>query len=169
MNGRRRITVANPSYFGSVNGVPPNTLRPIGISLPFNNPNGLFYKTFVNKDQVLSNLKNLLLTAKGERYFQMDFGTNLRKILFENISDEEDFKENIRNEIQSAIGLWLPYLVIQSLEVQLNMTDDGRIDDPSHAIGILLRVSIQNTNIYLPIRIFISETATIRIIEEANN
>jgi hypothetical protein len=49
------------------------------------------------------------------------------------------------------------------------MTEDGRIDDPSHAIGIFLRVLISGTNIYLPIRIFISETATIRVIEEAQN
>lgn len=162
MANRRKLRI------NSITGVSTST-KPIGISLPFNNPNGIFRPTFINRDQVMSNLKNLLLTSKGERYFQPDFGTDLKRILFENISDEEDFKDSIKNEIQSAISFWLPYLLVQELTVNLNMSDDGRVDDPTHAIGIKLRVTIENTNIYLPIRIFISETATIRIIEEAQN
>jgi len=42
--------------------------KPIGITIPFNNPNGIFNQSFTNVRQVLSNLKNLLLTARGERY-----------------------------------------------------------------------------------------------------
>jgi hypothetical protein len=114
-------------------------------------------------------LKNLLLTAKGERYFEPEFGTDIRAVLFENITDEEEFSTRLRGEIEGAISRWLPYLLITELTVNLNMTEDGRIDDPSHAIGIFLRVLISGTNIYLPIRIFISETATIRVIEEAQN
>lgn len=147
----------------------PGTIKPIGVTLPFNNPNGIFNKSFTNKEQVLSNLKNLLLTSKGERYFEPDFGTDIKTILFENISDEDDFSARIRGEISSAITRWLPYLVITQLSVNLNMSEDGRVDDPNHAVGIFLRVLISGTNIYLPIRIFISETATIRVIEEAQN
>lgn len=147
----------------------PGATKPIGITLPFNNPNGIFTKSFTNKEQVLSNLKNLLLTAKGERYFEPEFGTDIRTILFENISDEEEFSTSLRGEIEGAISKWLPYLSIVELVVNLNMTQDGRIDDPDHAVGIFLRVLISGTNIYLPIRIFISETATIRVIEEAQN
>lgn len=169
MTNRRKLLVDATEFVGDRNTVANRITRPIGVGLPFNDPNGVFRPTYINKDQVMSNLKNLLLTAKGERYFQPDFGTELRRILFENISDEEDFKERIRNDIQGAIGYWLPYLVVQEISVDLNVSDDGRVADPDHAIGIRLRVSIENTNIYLPIRIFISETATIRIIEEARN
>lgn len=147
----------------------PGTIKPIGVTIPFNNPNGIFFKSFTNKDQVLSNLKNLLLTAKGERYFEPDFGTDIRSILFENITDEQEFSNRLRGEITSAITRWLPYLVISEITVNLNVSEDGRVYDPDHAVGIFLRVLISGTNIYLPIRIFISETATIRVIEEAQN
>ena len=59
--------------------------------------------------------------------------------------------------------------MISELRVELNLTEDGRPDDPNHAVGIFLRVIVSGTNIYLPIRIFISETATIRLTEEAQN
>lgn len=147
----------------------PGTIKPIGVTIPFNNPNGIFFNSFTNKDQVLSNLKNLLLTAKGERYFEPDFGTDIRSILFENITDEQEFSNRLRGEITSAITRWLPYLVISEITVNLNVSEDGRVYDPDHAVGIFLRVLISGTNIYLPIRIFISETATIRVIEEAQN
>lgn len=145
------------------------TVKPIGVTLPFNNPNGVFNMSLTNKEQVLSNLKNLLLTAKGERYFQPEFGTDIRTVLFENITDEEEFSTRLRGEIESAISTWLPYLLVTNLDINLNMSEDGRVYEPDHAVGIFLRVLISGTNIYLPIRIFISETATIRVIEEAQN
>jgi hypothetical protein len=46
------------------------------------------------------------------------------------------------------------------------MTEDGRVNDPSHAIGIKLELQIVGTNIYLPIQIFISDTGNLSI-EEA--
>ena len=63
----------------------------IGVTIPFNNPNGVFYQSTLNREQLFSNLRNLLLTAKGERYFLPDFGTEIRYILFENITDEDVF------------------------------------------------------------------------------
>lgn len=157
---RKTIIINEPS--SSIN----RYTNPIGVTIPFNNPNGVFYQSYTNRIQVFSNVKNLLLTAKGERYMQPDFGTELRFILFENISSEDAFAERIRGEIISAINTWLPYLSIKSLEVNLNMTDDGRVDDPNHAVGIKMELQIVGTNIYLPIQIFISDTGNLTI-EEA--
>lgn len=158
---RRKTIITNPTRDIRT----PERIKPIGVLLPFNDTKGLFTYSYTNKDQVYSNLKNLLLTAKGERYFEPEFGTDIRTVLFENITDEEEFKDRLRGEIESAINQWLPYLIIQTIDISLNMTNDGRVDDPNHAVGIYLRVLISGTNIYLPIRIFISETATIRIEE----
>ena len=168
---RRKTVIIDPVTLAGnqADFITPVTTKPIGVSLPFNNPSGIFFKTVTNRDQVLSNLKNLLLTAKGERYFQPEFGTDIRRVLFEYISDESQFKNSLKGEIESAIGRWLPYLFITQLTVTLNMSEDGRVVDPNHVVGIFLRVSIKGTNIYLPIRIFISEMATIRITEEAQN
>jgi phage baseplate assembly protein W len=143
--------------------------KPIGVTIPFNNPNGIFFQSYTNRVQVFSNLKNLLSTAKGERYMLPDFGTELRYILFENITTEEDFIERIDTTIRDAIGTWMPYLLIENLNVNLNLAEDGRVDEPDHAIGITLQVKIVGTNIYLPIQIFISVTGNLNIQEAVYN
>lgn len=143
--------------------------KPIGVTIPFNNPNGIFFQSYTNRNQVFSNLKNLLLTAKGERYMLPEFGTNIRTILFENISNEEEFTSSLKNEISDSLGTWMPYILIEELEVNINMSEDGRVDDPTHAVGITLNVSITGTNIYLPIQIFISVTGNLTIQEAVYN
>lgn len=159
---RKSIIINEPS--SSINYY----TKPIGVTIPFNNPNGIFFQSYTNRVQVYSNVKNLLLTAKGERYELPDFGTELRYILFENISDETEFIEKIKGEIIDALTTWIPYVGITQLDVKFNMADDGRVDDPTHAIGIFLELKIVGTNIYLPIQIFISDTGNLRI-QEAQN
>jgi phage baseplate assembly protein W len=144
-------------------------VKPIAVTIPFNNPNGIFYQSYTNKVQVFSNLKNLLMTAKGERYMLADFGTDLKFILFENITTEEDFLDRIDATIREALSLWMPFILIQKLEVKLNLSEDGRVDEPDHAIGIRLEVKIADTNIYLPIQIFISATGNLQIEEALYN
>ena len=84
------------------------------------------------------------------------------------INTEEELSESIKGDIISAITTWLPYLNVTRLDVNFNMYDDGRVDDPYHAIGIFLELKIVGTNIYLPIQIFISDTGNLRI-QEAQN
>ena len=55
----------------------------IGVSLPFNKP---FNSTYSTKDQIKSNLINLILTTRGERVMNPLFGTGLRDFLFEGIT-----------------------------------------------------------------------------------
>lgn len=159
---RKSIIINEPS--SSINYY----TKPIGVTIPFNNPSGIFYQSYTNRQQVFSNVKNLLSTAKGERYMQPDFGSELRFILFENINSEEELEDKIKGDIISSITTWLPYLNITRLDVNFNMEDDGRVDDPYHAIGIFLELKIVGTNIYLPIQIFISDTGNLRI-QEAQN
>ena len=45
----------------------------IGITLPFGKNKGLFSLSYTTEEQSISNLKNLLLTRKGERLFQPEF------------------------------------------------------------------------------------------------
>jgi phage baseplate assembly protein W len=109
------------------------------------------------------------LTSKGERYMLPDFGTDIKTILFENISSEDEFEKRIQDEITEAISTWMPYISINEIEVNVNMSEDGRVDDPSHAVGIRLTVIINGTNIYLPIQIFISDTGNLTIEEAIYN
>lgn len=157
-------TFVNPGQKNNGDGT-----KYIGVTIPFNNPNGIFFQSTTNISQVYSNLKNLLMTAKGERYMLPEFGTEIKYILFENITDEETFIEQIKTDITNAIRLWLPYLVIEVLDVNINVGNDGRVDDSTHAVGIKLTVRIDKTQIYLPIKIFISVTGNIKVSEAIYN
>ena len=86
----------------------------IGISLPFNAPSA-FRSTYSFKDQLKYNLVNFLLTNKGERILNPNFGTDIRKQLFEQI-DEATF-EILKTEIEDAIRLYFPPITIEKLEI----------------------------------------------------
>ena len=77
----------------------------IGVSLPFNGP-GVFKSTYTTKDQIKSNLVNLLLTDTGERIMNPNFGTNLKRFLFEGITDSslDLLKNNILISILNYIS-----------------------------------------------------------------
>lgn len=135
--------------------------KPIGVTIPFNNKNGIFNQSFTNRDQVISNLKNLLMTRKGERIMQPDFGTDLQYYLFEPITDENSFRETLIGEIRSSINLWMPYVAIKDATITINPVDDTRITEPNSAVVINLELYISGTNIYLPVKLFISETGNL--------
>ena len=96
-----------------------NDLNPdifIGLKLPFNrDKSGLFGRKQTTLEQAGSNIKNLLLTAKGERVMQPDFGSRLRELLFEQYT--EDLSSRIQSEIQEALSTWLPYINISSVNI----------------------------------------------------
>lgn len=138
-------------------------LKPIGVTLPFNKENGIFNQSYTDREQVISNLKNLLLTRKGERIMQPEFGTDLQYYLFEQITDELEFQEKLIGEIRSALTFWMPYVSIQDVNVNTNPVQDTRIAEPNHAVVITLNLFISGTNIYLPVRLLISETGNLAL------
>ena len=80
----------------------------VAIGIPF--PLGgtpIFSSTFTTEEQALSNLKNLLLTRKGERPFQPLFGTDIPSFLFENITRELlDSLKGIRKRYKILVTLY---------------------------------------------------------------
>jgi phage baseplate assembly protein W len=107
----------------------------IGISLPFNGPSGPFNSTYSTRDQIKSNLINLLLTEKGERVFNPEFGLGLKKLLFEGIT--EDISGVIEDMIVSATTIFLPQVQIQSITV----TPQQDINSISITVNYLLPIS----------------------------
>lgn len=98
----------------------PLDLKPnkaIGISLPLNGNTG-FSLTYNTTDQIKSNIKNLVLTNKGERVMQPNFGCNLTSFLFENKTF--DTEDTIKEIIKDQIELWLPYVGVNDIQVQFN-------------------------------------------------
>jgi len=84
----------------------------IGVSLPFNGP-GVFNSTYTTKDQIKSNLVNLLLTDIGERVMNPGFGCNLQRFLFEGITDSnlELLTENVAN----SIAIFIPEVTVKNI------------------------------------------------------
>ncbi len=74
----------------------------IGVAFPLDEIN-MFKSTNTVKEQVKSNLINLLLTEPGERINEPNFGIGLKKILFEQNPDIEILKEKINNQIEFYI------------------------------------------------------------------
>ena len=92
-----------------------------GITLPLSRgETGFFQQAFVSFEQAKSNLKNLLLTRKGERIFQPNFGTGLHELLFEQLTD--DLSSKLEQTITNSVNSWLPYINIDSIDVK--MTDE---------------------------------------------
>lgn len=137
--------------------------KPIGITLPFNGANGIFSVSYTDVEQVLSNLRNLLSTRKGERIMQPDFGTDLHYFLFEQIIDETAFKEAIIGEIRSALEYWMPYVSIDDVDMNFRPDSSVYVAEPQHTIAISLSLFISGVNIYLPVRLFIAEDGSLTI------
>ena len=74
----------------------------IGVAFPLDETN-MFTGTPTTKEQVKTNLINLLLTRKGERVNHPEYGVALQDYLFENEINTELLFEEIFNQIQFYI------------------------------------------------------------------
>ncbi len=84
----------------------------IGVAFPLNDVN-MFKGTQTVKEQVKSNLINLLLTEQGERVNEPDFGVGLKKLLFEQNINKEELEEKINFQI----NFYIPEINLMSVEV----------------------------------------------------
>lgn len=100
----------------------------IGISLPIQITNTAFSQTFQTSEQVKSNIKNLLLTKRGERILQPEFGSGLQELLFE--PNVDDFEGRIEDTINESLEQWLPYVTAEEIVVDSSDTlrDNNRIN-----------------------------------------
>ena len=94
-----------------------------GVSLPFSSTS-VFNQTYTKQEQVKFNLLNLLLTSKGERFFNPTFGTDLKKNLFQNNVDTEILVETITNDINT----WIPDITVNNIT--------ANIDPDRHILGL---------------------------------
>ena len=152
----------------------------IGVTLPFNNSAGgrnetqnyasgslsgasVFSSTFTTEQQALSNLKNLLLTTRGERYMQPAFGSPLPDYIFSNITinggiaTSPDDVADIVSDLTDVINFWLPYIILIDVSVDI-FPDQNTI-----RVSIEFRVTENGAN--KRIVLFQSDTAA-DIIEE---
>ena len=97
----------------------------VGLSLPLKNGDGGFFEqNFTSYNQAKSNLKNLLLTKKGERIAQPQFGSGLQSLLFEPIDSE--FENKITDTITESVEKWLPYITIEDIFIDISDSNKDR-------------------------------------------
>lgn len=114
-----------------VEGSQRNPNRGIGIKLPFSDYN-VFTINYTTKNQIKSNLTNYMLTNKGERVFNPEFGADLRKLLFEQNSDFTNAKDLLLDNL----AIYFPMITVESLDF---IPDINR-----HLLNIKLVYSINN-------------------------
>lgn len=89
---------------------------PIGFKLPLspkkNSNESLFEMTYTVQDQIKNNLKNLILTRKGEYLCSPNFGTNIIDIY--NNTSLEDVEGLAMNEIQNAVSSYMPFVSLSN-------------------------------------------------------
>ena len=100
-------------------------------NLSFRDINITFKKHPVTDDLVVSKdnaaikqaVVNLLLTNKGERFFNPKYGSNIRSFLFEPL----DFATagQVRSSIKSTLNKFEPRIFVESLRVIPNFDDNG--------------------------------------------
>ena len=100
----------------------------IGISLPMDHTDGsgFFPGTSTTLTQTSSNIRNLLLTNKGERVGQPEFGCGLLNVLFEPMSD--DLLEDVRTEIEDSIAFWVPHVTINNIRVDRDEAEPQQLN-----------------------------------------
>lgn len=90
--------------------------KSLGVNYPIQrSSDGYFDRTFTTLEHTKANIINVLSTKKGERLARPEFGTNLEQLLFEPMNQQ--LEEDIRQEINSAIDRFVPYVDIKNLSV----------------------------------------------------
>ncbi len=98
--------------------------RAVGFGFPLNG-NAVFTPTYQTRDQIKANLVNYLLTNKGERVFNPNFGADLRNLLFENILDTTT--DELRSRIQNDISSFFPEVTVKQITFD-NIPDSNTIN-----------------------------------------
>lgn len=116
--------------------------RAIGISVPFNG-GSVFKSTFSTQSQIKSNLINLLLTSKGERPFNPQFGSNFKKLLFEPLTDT--LTESIKENVLTSINTYIPEIIVTSM----NVIPNPESNSISAVISYRLKLSGNKDKVYI--------------------
>jgi len=104
------------------------TMNSYNITYPFrddNETNSFIQMNQVTKDSYSSNLLLLLLTQRGERYYESDYGTNLLKYIFE--PNDNITAQQVEEEIRETVSLYIPEVKISSVTFNWNTNEEGNL------------------------------------------
>jgi phage baseplate assembly protein W len=115
---------------------------PQGISpklpLSIDSEDGKYTLNKTLKEAIAQNLKNLVLTAPGERIMNPDFGVGIRNYLFRENSTQ--LYSEIEGRIVTQVGLFMPFLKISNVKFISSLDDPVNISDNAIYITIFYNI-----------------------------
>ena len=99
----------------------------VGIDFPFGrvpDGDGYFKTSKTTVDAIKNNIKLLLKTERSERLFQPFLGMNLKRFVFEQIT--EDVRIQIENDIVDTFETWLPFVELRDIEISSDSITEDR-------------------------------------------
>jgi phage baseplate assembly protein W len=108
--------------------------RYINIDFPFrDSEKGFYFKmNQTDKDAIRADLLHLLLTNKGERLYLPDFGSDLKKYIFE--PNDSITHEEIRNNLNETIKIYIPNLIINEINFTNNSVEESIIVELKYTV-----------------------------------
>jgi hypothetical protein len=76
-----------------------------------------------NATAIARSVRNIILTSPGEKLFDPDFGSNVSKLLFENMDDVSAI--SIRDEIENSINNYEPRVALINVETNPNYDNNS--------------------------------------------
>lgn len=129
-----------------------NDYKILGIGInKSSDTGGIFAVNYTTLTQAKDSLKNLILTRKGERIMEPEFGCDIWKLLFEQISPDV-INNKIESTILDAVSIWMPYITIDNIIFDYDDTD---IDNNKIVLDIKFSLS-SNRNLSETIEININ-------------
>lgn len=114
-------------------------MNSINIKFPLEDDkekNQFFEMNEVTKDALTSNLLLLLLTQKGERYYNPNYGTNLLQYIFE--PKDTLTIDEVEREIKKTVKDFIPELTITNISFYSDGLDDQGNEISDSAIRVVV-------------------------------
>lgn len=108
----------------------------VGVEIPFTGK-AVFNTTYTTRDAIRSNIINYFLTNRGERYLNPTFGSDIRLLLFNNITEETT--EEVKARVIKDITTYFPRVSPTQFEVTGN--------PDSQSFRVYFKYKIVNSNI----------------------
>jgi phage baseplate assembly protein W len=99
----------------------------MGYPLTFGAKSKTFAQVMEYGVTIKNNIRNLLLTQKGEKDSDQEFGTDLNRLLFQYQIGDPSLDAAVDETIREAIETYLPGVSIASIVVEPLDTKDGAI------------------------------------------
>jgi phage baseplate assembly protein W len=111
---------------------------PVGITMPYvRGDSGFFNQTYSDMQRGTTNLKMLLMTAKGERPMMPTYGSDLHEIIFEqNVDGIVD--DLLEDAVKEAAEIWMPEVFIKSVISQ------RKLDKEPSSVTLMIKFSLRN-------------------------